>query len=115
MINRPSSEALRFAADDAMTITDLLPSSASPDVSLVTGRLNGLHAPRVNHRSAKVYLLLGGSLTARTPAREVSLEPRDLLMVHPGEEVTLEGDDADLVIVCSPGFDPADEKDTPTG
>jgi mannose-6-phosphate isomerase-like protein (cupin superfamily) len=110
MIIQRAADADTFHADDFMTITSLLPAADSPMVSLVTGQLNGLHSARVNHRSAKLYLVIDGGLVATTNAEQSVLGPGDALLVKPGETLTLRGDKAVLAIVCAPAFDPADEQ-----
>lgn len=110
MIIRRAAEAATFDADDFMTITSLLPETDSPLASLVTGHLNGLHSARVNHRSAKLYLVIAGSLVATTDAERCRLGPGDALLVKPGEILTLRGEKANLAIVCTPAFTPADEQ-----
>jgi mannose-6-phosphate isomerase-like protein (cupin superfamily) len=110
MIIRRAAGANSFDADDSMTITPLLPVADSPRASLVTGRLDGLHSARVNHRSAKLYLVISGHLVATADGECCQLRAGDALLANPGEILALQGERALLAIICVPAFDPADEE-----
>jgi mannose-6-phosphate isomerase-like protein (cupin superfamily) len=109
MIIRRCSETTTFAADEAMTIRPLLPDE-SPQASLVTGHLNGLHPTRVNHRSDKLYLVISGEVAVTTGSGDARLGQGDALLVPAGEPIALHGKNAEIVIVCTPAFNGADEE-----
>jgi mannose-6-phosphate isomerase-like protein (cupin superfamily) len=109
MIIRRSGETTSFAADEAMTITPLL-ADESPGASLVTGHLDGLHSARVNHRSDKLYLVIDGKVDVTTTSGHAQLASGDALLISADESVTLHGNKAHIVIVCTPAFNPADEE-----
>jgi quercetin dioxygenase-like cupin family protein len=103
------SQARRFTADAAMTIAEYFSGSDLTPASLVTGDLDGRHGRRRNQRSAKLYYVVSGELVVDLDGRNYELQPRDALLIRPGEPHAMEGRAANVVIVCTPAFDAADE------
>ncbi|SRR6266571_5913595 len=104
-----ASQAHLFTVDDAMTITEYFTKSDLASVSLVTGKLNGLHGKRRNQRSAKLYYVVSGELVINLEGRNYELYPGDALLIRPGEAHTIEGRAATIIMVCAPAFDVVDE------
>ena len=102
-------EVRSVQVDPAMRIFEYLSKAASSGVSLVRANLDGHHSRRINRSSAKLYFVLKGLLKVRLDGTEYSARELDCVVVQPGKWVEMDGYGAEMLIVCSPAFDPSDE------
>ncbi|MEU6712724.1 hypothetical protein ABZ897_14685 [Nonomuraea sp. NPDC046802] len=107
IVTRDDAEVV--PVDDAMTIYQYFSEVESPQASLVTADLDGLHSRRMNRRSVKLYFVLSGKLLVKSDEMEREVGPLAGVLIEPGTWVELVGEAAQIAIVYSPAFDPADE------
>ncbi len=94
------------SADESLEIFDYQTHNDAHDI--VLARLNGEHNGGTNSRSTFTYAVSEGNLTVSIDGSPVEAKARDVVVVAPGQSKVLSGK-AELFILCSPPFDPADE------
>lgn len=92
--------------DEHTEFFDFQTSNAVHDI--VLARLEGEHDGGVNRRSTFTYAVKSGSLTVSIDGTNTKANAGDVVTVEPGLHKVLNGT-AELFIICSPPFDPADE------
>jgi mannose-6-phosphate isomerase-like protein (cupin superfamily) len=104
-----SNDAKPRIVDENMTISEYFTRADSEKADLVTTYLDGTHGRRVNHRSAKLYFALEGSLTAEIDGVTYEIDPYTAVLLPPGVPAALRGVKSKFLTICSPPFSPADE------
>ena len=107
---RAFSDLEPVVVDDAMTIYEYFAKTQSPQASLASADLTGLHPRRVNHRSTKLYFVVSGELRAVfDDGSDHMVGPQGAILVPPGVWAELHGKNARVLIVCAPAYDAVDE------
>ncbi|MFF7977144.1 hypothetical protein [Streptomyces sp. NPDC007905] len=104
-----AADAKVIPVDDAMTVFEYFTGAESGNVSLVTADIDGIHSNRVNHRSAKLYFVISGKLRVVSDSSEREAGPLSGVLVPADTWVELVGENAKIIIICAPAFNPADE------
>jgi len=103
------NEAKEMVLDDFITIYEYFTEEHSKDVSLVTADLHGPHINRMNKRSSKLYFITDGTLDLHVENKPYSLTSGDSLLIPPGAWHSMNGNNAKMLIICSPAFNGNDE------
>ena len=77
---------------------------------MVLAELNGIHTKRVNYKSTKIFYILQGSLKVKNDLVEKEVTKDSLICIPPNIGVELLGINCKFIIICTPPYDPADEK-----
>jgi mannose-6-phosphate isomerase-like protein (cupin superfamily) len=92
--------------DGNLEVFDFQTPNTAHDI--VFARLDGHHDGGRNQRSTFTYAVCSGDLTVTVDGASVKARAGDVITVNPGSHKMLDGR-AQLFIICSPPFDPADE------
>lgn len=96
--------------DQYMTVKEYFGKEDIEEASLVSATLDGPHDSRVNHRSEKTYYLIEGTAELTVEGESIELSARDAAVVPPGKTHSLYGNEAELLMIVSPPYDPEDEE-----
>ena len=97
-----------FKPDDASEITcwDYQSNGA---INAVLIRLDGFHGTFQNKVSTKNYIVTKGFVTFEVEGKKTVVNEGELFFILPDQKHSMKGQNAEMVIICDPPFDPADE------
>lgn len=96
--------------DQYMTVKEYFGKGDIEQASLVSATLDGPHDSRVNYHSEKIYYLLEGTAELTVEGEAVELSAHDAAVVPPGKTHSLYGNEAEILMIVSPPYDPDDEE-----
>jgi quercetin dioxygenase-like cupin family protein len=102
--------ARQVKIDEYLTIQEYFTKSDNESVSLVSASLHGPHSNRVNRRSNKLFFVTQGILDMKVDGVSHRLQARDGFLIPPGKWHTMDGHNAQMLIICAPAFDATDEE-----
>jgi mannose-6-phosphate isomerase-like protein (cupin superfamily) len=106
---RRQADAKQDVIDEYLTIFRYFTPKDDDRLDLVGARLHGPHPERVNRRSSKLYFVLAGTLSVTIDGRHSELRRHDAVLIPPGSWHALDGQEAEILIVVAPPYNPADE------
>lgn len=109
LLHVSSSERNAVEIDEYMTVYEYFTKEQIDGASLVTADLDGPHSRRVNYRSEKTYYVLDGELEVTVEGETEELSEGDSAVIPPEAYHSLVGHNAEIIMVSSPPYDPADE------
>ncbi len=95
--------------DQYLSVLNHLTKDESEKLSIVTAKLDGPHANRMNRRSAKLYFVTKGTLDVIVDEKIYSLGPNEMLLIPPGAWHKSNGKQSEIHIICAPAYDSEDE------